>query len=174
MQIIQEQRTIIKAEEGKVFRKKSDGRIVGDVVHLGYDYYDAGVLLKEPHLSKPEDYEEVDVVVELDEDGNEIISMPKDDYFKRLSRMVELVEMEKKQIQSYELTAPEMLAIKSLYPIWLADIKVGEQVSKGTIFNHLGKLYVVLKDHTILPYYYPNKDTSGLYEEITPDYIEIV
>lgn len=173
MKITQEIISIVLADDGKVLRRKSDGKILGETRHLGYNYYDADILLKNPYLSKPEDFEEVDKIVETDENGQEILTLPKDDYFKRLSRMVELIEIEKKQIQDYTLTAPEMLVLKSLYPIWLDDLKVGDKVIKGTIFNFQGKLYVVLKDHTILPYYYPNNDTASLYEEITPDYLPI-
>ena len=61
MQIIQETRTIIKAEDGKVLRKKTTGKVVGDTVHLGYDYYEAGVPLAEPRLAVPDDYEEIDI-----------------------------------------------------------------------------------------------------------------
>ena len=84
MKLEQCTRTIIKAEDGKVLRKKTTGRVVGDTVHLGYDYYEAGILLKEPHLAKPDDYEEVDMVVELDEEGNEIKVAPPDNSYKRL------------------------------------------------------------------------------------------
>ena len=50
-------RTIIKAEDGKVLRKKTTGTIVGDTLHLGYNYYEAGVPLAEARLSTPYDYE---------------------------------------------------------------------------------------------------------------------
>ena len=61
MIIEQETRTTIKADEGKILVRKSDGQIVGDTIHLGYDYYDAGVVLSNPRLMKPEDYEEIDI-----------------------------------------------------------------------------------------------------------------
>jgi hypothetical protein len=53
--------TIIKAEDGKVLRKISTGSIVGDTVHLGYNYYEVGMPLSEPYLEKPEDYEEINI-----------------------------------------------------------------------------------------------------------------
>lgn len=166
MQIIQETRTIIKAEDGKVLRKKTTGAIVGDTVHLGYDYYDAGVPLAEPRLAVPDDYEEVDTPENYEE--VEIINQAK-----RLAVMQKLVEEEKKEISKRKLTAEEMLAVKSLYPRWGEDIKEGDAVTKGMKFLYTdGKLYAVRQDHTILPHYYPSVNTAALYEEITPEYNE--
>lgn len=115
MQIIQEQRTIIKAEDGKVLRKKTTGRVVGDTVHLGYDYYEAGILLKEPHLAKPDDYEEVDLIVELDEDGNEIKVAPPDNTLKRLQTICRVASEEIKNINSYNFTEEEKQTVKNLF-----------------------------------------------------------
>ena len=60
MIIEQETRTTIKADEGKLLVRKSDGQIVGGTIHLGYNYYEAGVALSNPRLETPEDYEEID------------------------------------------------------------------------------------------------------------------
>ena len=51
---------IIKASEGKVFRRISDGFIFGSEVSLGYTYYLGGKKLKEPLLELPEHFEEID------------------------------------------------------------------------------------------------------------------
>lgn len=51
----------ITAEEGKVFRRKSDGFIYGNEIYLGYTYYLNGEKLDEPHLEVPEDFEEVEI-----------------------------------------------------------------------------------------------------------------
>ena len=51
---------IIKADEGKVFRRIADGKIYGKEISLGYSYYLNGVKLTEPHLDTPEDFEQVD------------------------------------------------------------------------------------------------------------------
>lgn len=115
MEIIQETRTIIKAEDGKVLRKKTTGAIVGETVHLGYDYYEAGILLKEPHLAKPDDYEEVDLIVELDEDGNEIKVAPPDNTLKRLQTICMVASEEIKNINSYNFTEEEKCAVKNLF-----------------------------------------------------------
>lgn len=166
MQIIQETRTIIKAEDGKVLRKKNTGRVVGDTVHLGYDYYEAGVPLAEPRLAVPDDYEEIDTPEDYKE--VEIINQAK-----RLAVMQRLFEEEKKEISKRKLTATEMLAVKNLYPRWGEDIKEGDAVTKGIKFLYTdGKLYAVRQDHTILAHYYPSVNTAALYEEITPEYNE--
>ena len=51
---------IIKASEGKVFRRISDGFIFGKEIHLGYTYYLNGKKLEEPLLELPEHFEEID------------------------------------------------------------------------------------------------------------------
>ena len=51
---------IIKAQEGKVFRRISDGFIMGKEIHLGYTYYINGKKLSKPLLELPEHFEEID------------------------------------------------------------------------------------------------------------------
>lgn len=51
---------IIKASEGKVFRRISDSFIFGKEIILGYTYYIDGKKLDEPLLELPEHFEEVD------------------------------------------------------------------------------------------------------------------
>ena len=48
---------IIKASEGKVFRRISDGFIFGKEINLGYTYYIGGQKLEEPLLELPEHFE---------------------------------------------------------------------------------------------------------------------
>lgn len=50
----------ITADEGKVFRRISDGTLYGKEISLGYSYYINGIKLAEPHLDVPEDFEQVD------------------------------------------------------------------------------------------------------------------
>ena len=50
----------IYAQDGKVFRRISDGMVYGKEVTLGYTYYINGVRLKTPHLDIIEDFEEID------------------------------------------------------------------------------------------------------------------
>lgn len=59
---------IIKASEGKVFRRISDGVIFGKEINLGYTYYLNGKKLDKPLLELPEHFEEIDEpVTEEDE-----------------------------------------------------------------------------------------------------------
>ena len=50
---------MIKASEGKVFRRISDGFIFGKEINLGYTYYLGGKKLEEPLLELPEHFEEI-------------------------------------------------------------------------------------------------------------------
>lgn len=52
--------SIIKASEGKVFRRLSDGFIYGKEINLGYTYFVNGVKLDQPLLELPEHFEEID------------------------------------------------------------------------------------------------------------------
>jgi hypothetical protein len=54
---------IIRAKEGKTFRRISDGFIAGDALCLGKTYYLAGKLLDEPLDELPEHYEEVEKAI---------------------------------------------------------------------------------------------------------------
>ena len=51
---------IIKAQDGKVFRRISDDFIFGNEISLGYTYYLNGEKLEEPLLELPEHFEEID------------------------------------------------------------------------------------------------------------------
>lgn len=48
------------ADEGKVFKRISDGFIFGNEIYLGYTYYLNGKKLQEPKLEFIEDFEEVE------------------------------------------------------------------------------------------------------------------
>lgn len=48
------------ADEGKVFKRISDGLIYGNEIYLGYTYYLNGEKLQEPKLEVIEDFEEVE------------------------------------------------------------------------------------------------------------------
>ena len=50
----------IIADEGKVFKRKSDGFIFGNEIYLGYTYYLNGEKLSEPKLEVIEDFEEIE------------------------------------------------------------------------------------------------------------------
>ena len=51
----------IIADDGKVFRRKSDGFIYGSEIYLGKTWYIGGVRLSTPRDETPSDFEEIDV-----------------------------------------------------------------------------------------------------------------
>ena len=54
----------IIAEEGKVFRRKGTDEVFGNEIYLGYSYYINGIKLEEPHKDVPDDFEEIDDIIE--------------------------------------------------------------------------------------------------------------
>ena len=64
-------KNIIIAQEGKIFRRKSDGMIFGKEISLGYTYYINGQKLDKPLLELPEHFEEIDEPIEQESGGNE-------------------------------------------------------------------------------------------------------
>lgn len=160
--------TKIIADEGKIFRRKSDGFIFGGEISLGYDYYDANIGLSEPHLAKPEDFEEIDKPEDYE-------IKPIIDHVTRLKRAKELIERNTKEMNSLKLSAVDALEVKDWYPKWGEDegFKEGDKVTKGTKFQFGGKLYAVLQDHAILAHYEPSINTASLYVEVTPDYKDL-
>ena len=167
MIIEQETRTTIKADEGKILVRKSDGQIVGDTIHLGYNYYDAGVALSNPRLMKPEDYEEIDIPEDYEQ-------TPIINHVRRLKRAQELIKQNTAEINSLNLSPKDSLEVVDWFPEWgVADgFKVGDTVQKGQKFKYNGKLYAVLQEHSILANYAPSINTASLYVEVTPDYNE--
>lgn len=167
MKIEQTTRTIIKADEDKILVRKSDGHVVGDVVHLGYDYYDAGVALSNPRLMKPSDYEEIDRP-----DDYEV--KPIVNHVQRLKRAQELIKQNTAEMNELHLSAVDALEVVEWFPQWGVDegFTVGDTVTKGLKFKYDGKLWAVLQDHTILEHYYPSINTASLYVEVTPEYNE--
>jgi hypothetical protein len=165
MKITQITRTIIEAEEGKLLVRKNDGWIAGKSYPLGYNYYEAGIPLAEKKLETPDDYEEIDAPE--DYEAPVLINQSK-----RMERMTQLLEEEKKEFKNRGLSAVDMIKHKSFAPQWGVDIKEGDSVVKGDKFVYEGKLYAVLQDHTILAHYYPSVNTASLYVEVTPEYDE--
>lgn len=52
---------VITASEGKWLKRKSDDKLFGKLVTLGYTYYLGGKRLEEPLLELPEHYEDADL-----------------------------------------------------------------------------------------------------------------
>ena len=165
MKIEQKTITTLVAEEGKLLCRKSDGWVAGESVTLGYNYYEVGVGLAQPKMETPDDYEEIPILEDYE-------VKPLINQEKRLARITELLDREKKEFKALGLTSEQMLTHKAFAPKWGLDIKEGDSVVKGDKFTYEGKLYAVLQDHTILPHYFPSANTAALYVEVTPDYTE--
>lgn len=158
MQIEQITRTIIKADEGKLLVRKSDGWIAGDRVHLGYNYYEAGVALSSPRLEFPDDYEEIDKPEDYE-------VKPIINHVQRLKRTNELIKRNTKEMNELGLSAVDALEVKEWFPKWMVDegFCEGDTITKNTKFQHDGKLWAVLQDHIILAHYEPSINTASLY-----------
>ena len=146
--------TIIKADEGKVLRRKSSGSVYGERVHLGYNYYDSGVGLAEPHLDTPDDFEEID--------------KPEDyeafhiDQVKRLNRITALVASERQGINNLGLSDKESLEVMDWFPAWEA----GKQLKEGEKVTYNGTLWKVRQTHTSQDGWQPSISTASLFEAV--------
>lgn len=167
MQIEQKTITTIVADEGKLLIRKGDGWIAGEQVSLGYNYYEAGVALSNPHLETPDDYEEI-------EKPEDYEVKPIINHVKRLKRTTELIAQNIKEMNELGLSAVDALEVKDWFPTWGVDegFKEGDTIKKNTKFQFEGKLYACLQDHTIMPHYYPSINTASLYVEVTEDYTD--
>lgn len=167
MKIEQITRTVIKADEGKLLVRKSDGWVAGEQVTLGYNYYEAGVALSSPRLEKPDDYMEIDKPEDYE-------TKPIINHVKRLKRAKELMAQNTKEMNTLELSAVEALEVIDWFPTWGVDegFREGDTITKNTKFQYEGKLYACLQDHVIMPHYYPSVNTASLYVEVTPEYTD--
>lgn len=154
MRIEQITRTKIIADDGKVFRRLSDGTIAGREVYLGYDYYDAGVGLSHPYAAKPEDFEEIEVD---DYEDTSVI-----DQVKRLNRITALVASEKASINTLDLTDKESLEVIDWFPLWEA----GKTLTEGEKVAYNGTLWRVRQTHTSQEGWEPSVSTASLFEAI--------
>lgn len=162
MKIEQKTITTIKADEGKLLVRKSDGWVAGEQVTLGYNYYEAGVALSNPRLEQPDDYMEIDIPEDYE-------VKPIINHVQRLKRTKELIAQNTKEMNELDLSAVEALQVVEWFPKWGVDFKEGDTVTMGTKFQFEGKLYEVLQDHTVLAHYYPSVDTASLYTEVVPE-----
>ena len=161
-----EQRTIttLVAEDGKILVKKSDGRIFGERVTLGYDYYDANVPLSEAKLIAPEDFEEIDKPEDWE-------TKPIINQVQRLKRTDELIKRNIEEMNSLNLSAVEALEVKNWYPVWgeTENFREGDTITAGTKMQYGDKLWQALQTHTIMGIYPPSIATASLYKEVTED-----
>ena len=175
MRLEQKAITTIHADDGKLLVRKSDGQIEGESVTLGYNYYEAGIPLSEPHLETPDDYEEVDKPTQL---NDEVVSETpiKVDHMKRLNRASAIIRGMRDELDSLGLTPQESLEIKDLYYHYgEGTFSVGSHVTKNMKCQYKGNLYAVIKDHDILPHYGIDANTIGtLYALVDENYNDIV
>jgi hypothetical protein len=153
------------AKEGKLLRRKGSDAAFEDIT-LGFDYYDTGVPLATRQLQGVENYEVIDRPEDWEDVGAKV------DQSKRLEKITQILNEEKREFKNRGLTPEQMIKHQRFAPAWGEDIKEGDTVVKGEKFTYEGKLYAVLQDHTILPHYYPSINTAALYVEVTPDYTE--
>ena len=144
------------ADEGKVFRRKSDGMICGEEITLGYDYYDAGVGLAHPYAARPEDFEEVDMP--------DYEAAPVIDQVKRLQRTSELIKQNTEEINSLGLSDNDALKVKEWYPHW--EDFIGQTIEAGFVTLYADNLWRARQTHTAMEVYPPSIDTAALYEVI--------
>ena len=175
MRLEQKAITTIHADEGKLLVRKSDGQVAGESVTLGYNYYEAGIPLNEPHLETPDDYEEQDKPIILDE---EVVSETpiKVDHMKRLKRASAIIRSMRDELDSLGLTPQESIEIKDLYHHYgEGTFSVGSHVTKNMKCQYKGNLYAVIKEHDILPHYGIDANTIGsLYALVDDNYKDIV
>ena len=163
--LVQKTVTTMVANEGKLLRRKGS-KVAFESITLGFDYYDTGVPLATRQLQGIENYEVIDRPEDWEDVGATV------EQSKRLEKITQILNEEKREFKNRKLTAEQMLTHKAFAPKWGEDIKEGDTVVKGDKFTYEGKLYAVLQDHTILPHYYPSVNTASLYVEVTPDYTE--
>ena len=163
--LVQKTVTSMVAKEGKLLRRKGSDAAF-EVITLGFDYYDTGVPLATRQLQGVENYEVIDRPEDWEDVGATV------DQSKRLEKITQLLEEEKKEFANRGLTATEMIKHKRFAPQWGVDIKEGTKLKKKFKFAFGEKLYVVLQDHTVMAHYEPSINTAALYKEVTEDYTE--
>jgi hypothetical protein len=164
MRIEQKTFSVIHADEGMVLARKSNGMIVGESYHLGYNYYDEGVGLSSPRLEVPEDFEEI--VKPENYEQPQVINQ-----VQRLKRTDELIKRNIAEMNSLNLSAVEALEVKNWYPTWgeTENFREGDTITAGTKMQYGDKLWQALQDHTLMDIYPPSIDTASLYKEVTPE-----
>lgn len=155
------------ADEGKVFVRKSDGYVMGEVISLGYDYYDAGLPLKEGRATNPDDYEE---------------TTPPENWHQpqlirpvqTLKRATEICNQYTAEMNDMNLSATEALEVQSWYPkLYETDgFKEGDTLAMNTKFQYDGKLWAARQTVVVSSAYPPSIDTAALYVEVTEDYVD--
>ena len=152
------------ADEGKVFVRKSDGYIMGDIISLGYDYYDAGLPSLAPHAVNIEDFEEIERPAEFK--GRKVINE-----VKSLKRAEEICKGYTQEINNYNLSPAEALQVQSWYPVLFETegYEEGKPIFTGTRVQYYGKLWECRQDHNIASHFSPSLATASLWKEVTEE-----
>lgn len=164
MRIEQKTTSVMLADEGKVFVRKSDGFIMGDTISLGYDYYDAGLPSLAPHAVNIEDYEEIDIPENWNERS---VIRPT----KALMRATEICAQYTQEINNYNLSPAEALQVQSWYPklFETEGYEEGKPIFTGTRVQYYGKLWECRQDHNIASHFAPSLATASLWKEVTEE-----
>lgn len=162
MEIVQIESSLLKADEGKVLRKKSSGEIYGKECHLGYNYYEVGVGLAHPLGLAPSDFDEVDMPQDYEENGIAI------DQVSRLKRTDELIAKNIAEMNSLDLSASQALEVAHWYPTLFETegYEEGKPIFTGTRVQYYGKLWEVRQDHNIASHFAPSLATASLWMEV--------
>ena len=165
MEIVQIESSLLKADEGKVLRKKSSGEIYGKECLLGYNYYEVGVGLAHPLGLAPSDFDEVDMPQDYEEKGSVI------DQVQRLKRTDELIKQNIAEINSLNLSPAEALQVQSWYPVLFETegYEEGQPIFTGTRVQYYGKLWECRQDHNIASHFAPSLATASLWKEVTEE-----
>ena len=165
MEIVQIESSLLKAAEGKVLRKKSSGEIYGKECHLGYNYYEVGVGLAHPLGLTPNDFDEVDMPQDYEDNGFTI------DQVSRLKRTDELIKQNIAEMNSLDLSASQALEVAHWYPVLFetAGYEEGKPILTGTRVQYNGKLWEARQAHTITTAFAPSLATASLWKEVTEE-----
>ena len=165
-----EQKTIstMLADEGKVFKRKSDGYIVGDSISLGYDYYEADIPLLHPHAFTKDDFEEIDMPQEW----------KKTDPIRKvatLKRVDEIIKENIAEMNNLDLSDNEALEVAHWFPtLYETDgYKEGDAIVMGARVQYDGKLYAAMQDFTISSAFTPSIHTASLWCEVIAEGSEL-
>lgn len=154
----------LKADEGKVLIRKSDGYIVGKEHSLGYDYYEANVPLSHPHAFTKDDFEEIDQP-SMWKEPNPIHQVS------RLKRTDELIKQNIAEMNSLDLSASQALEVAHWYPVLFETegYEEGKPIFTGTRVQYYGKLWECRQDHNIASHFAPSLATASLWKEVTEE-----
>lgn len=164
MNIEQNTTSRLIADKGKVFRRKTDGYIMGDTITLGYDYYNAEIPLSMPHATSAEDYEEIETPTDWKK--ADIIHQ-----VSRLKRTDEIIKQNIAEMNSLDLSANEALEVAHWFPTLYETegYKEGDAIFVGARVQYNGKLWEARQDMNIVSHFPPSLATASLWCEVVAE-----